>query len=543
MLLNKNYNSKQVMYVSILNILSFYIFYKMTIYIVNNTRFYELLIVKDIVGINLIVGFISIFSFFLYSYLYNDDYFHMFSLIYISLYFEFVYMTFLGSKLSIFDLMETNEIFIGIASLFRTAIIWLAFYEDNKINKYLQKNKILAIFLSVCITFVCITLELYLMNNNRLNHHIGAIKFIKYSGNIITFIILIKFCNSYISKKNINYFITFLGAEVMFLARILISSDLYSDKSYMYILNRILLAVGFSIIVISMFWEIISKTKENRKLIKQCSSQQLEMDKLKQEDELRTQFFANISHELRTPLNILICSFQLLNSKSHNKDDLYDYYHKYSNIITTNSSRMLRLINNIIDASKFESGCFKMNFRNINIISLIEDITLSIAQCGKIQNRNVIFDTNTEYLEIKCDPDSIERVILNLLSNAIKFTDSDGNIYVLCEESDAELIIKVKDDGIGIPKEFRERIFERFVQVDKSFRRNVEGSGIGLSLVKFIVDSHSGQVYLNDEVEKGCEFIIKIPKLLMDEDNCTSYTQCLKKEIESKVYMELSDIR
>lgn len=545
MLFNSTHsNSKQIIYISLLNIILFLILYKFSIYFANNTRFYEWIIVKDIVGINLIVGFISIFSFFLYSYLYDDDYFHMFSLMYISIYFEFVIMSFFGRKLNVFELMEVNKVFIGLSSIFRTIIICLTFFDQNFINKYLHKNKIFAVFLSVSITFICIMLDIFCMQNNILNSYIPLIKIIKFIANSITFIILIKFCILYVNKKNINYFITFLGIDVMFLSRILLVADLYTDKYIMYLLNRIVLAIGFVIIIISMFWEIIMRTKENRSLSKQCDFQKLEMNKLRQEDELRTQFFANISHELRTPLNILICSFQLLNSKSTNKDELFSYYEKYNDTITTNSSRMLRLVNNIIDASKFDAGYFEMNFVNCDVINLIEEITLSIAQCAKIQNRNIIFDTNTEYLKIKCDPDNMERVILNLLSNAIKFTDSNGNISVYCEENDSDLTIKVKDDGIGIPKEYRKRIFDRFVQVDKSFRRNVEGSGIGLSLVKFIIDSHGGQVYLNDETEKGCEFIVKIPKILIDDDSCNNitYNKSIKKEIGSKIEIELSDI-
>ncbi|WP_455822533.1 sensor histidine kinase [Clostridium butyricum] len=184
-----------------------------------------------------------------------------------------------------------------------------------------------------------------------------------------------------------------------------------------------------------------------------------------------------------------------------------------------------------------------MDFANCEIIRVIEDITLSIAQSEKSQ-KNIIFDTNTEFLEIKCDPENIERVMLNLLSNAIKFTDNDGEIIVSCEENEDYLVIRVKDNGIGIPPEFRSRIFERFVQVDKSFRRNVEGSGIGLSIVKFIVDSHEGEIYINDEVIKGCEFVIKIPNVKIENDIVVNnYNKELKKEINAKVNIELSDIQ
>ena len=186
-----------------------------------------------------------------------------------------------------------------------------------------------------------------------------------------------------------------------------------------------------------------------------------------------------------------------------------------------------------------------MNFKNCEIVSLIEDITLSIAQYEKINGRNIIFDTNCEVIEICCDADSIERVILNLLSNAVKFTKEDGNILVKIEKQTEYIIITVKDDGIGIPKEFRKSIFERFVQVDKSFRRNVEGSGIGLSLVKSIVDLHNGEIYLKDNNETGAEFVIKLPNILLkdEEINNSSYQiEDRTAEIKNKILKEFSDI-
>ncbi len=539
----KKANTNRILFIVFLNIISFYLIYKMNIFIANNTKFYEWTIVKDIVGINIIIGFISIFSFFLYSYLYDDDYFHMFCLMYISIYFEFLVMTFIAKKINVFYLMDVNKVFVGLASMFRTLIILLTLFENNFINKYLHKNKIIAILLSMGITLGCISLDIWFMKSNVLNSYINIIRIIKWWVNTATFVALVGFCIQYVYKQNINYLITFLGTDVMFLSRILLVSALYPSKHIMYLLNRVVLSIGFAIIVISMFWEIVMRTKENRKLVNQYNTQKMEMEKLKQEEELRTQFFANISHELRTPLNILICSFQLLESKKNNKDSLFEYYSKYENTISENCSRMLRLINNIIDASKFESGCFQMNFINCDIINIIEEVTLSIAQCEKAQKRNIIFDTDTEYLELRCDPENIERVILNLLSNAIKFTAEDGNINVSCFEDDEYLTIKVRDDGIGIPENFKKRIFERFVQVDKSFRRNVEGSGIGLSIVKFIVDSHNGEVYLNEEINNGCEFVVKIPNVRDNlESDDIGYARSIKKDIESKVGIELSDI-
>ncbi|MDO5517330.1 MAG: HAMP domain-containing sensor histidine kinase [Clostridium sp.] len=475
MLTKKIYSidSRRIILIAIINIICFYALFKLNIFIANKTNFYNLIIVRDIVGINLVIGFLSIFSFFLYSYLYNDDYFHMFALMYVSIYFEFSFMSFFAYNLDVFHLMDVNKAFIGFASIFRTVIICLTYYDENPVNRYLHKHQIIGFMLSILITLGCILSDVYLMKHDLINSSMYLIKAIKLIVNIVTYTALIGFCIQYVHKRNINYFITFMGTLIMFLSRVLLIQELYPTKHTMYLLNRVVLGWGFAIIVISMFTEILIKAKENKQLTDEVITQKIQMNNLKHEEELRNQFFANISHELRTPLNILICSFELLKANVDDKDKLYEYYKKYDNTITDNSSRMLRLINNIIDASKFDSGLLKMNFVNCEIISIIENITMSTIQSPKLQDRNIVFDTNTEYLEIKCDVENIERVILNLLSNAIKFTDSDGNVKVECIEERDTFKISVKDDGIGIPEEYRKKIFERFVQVDKTLSRNV----------------------------------------------------------------------
>ena len=546
MLLNKIklMNIKQIVLISSIASLCFFVLFKLSLYLANNTTFYNWIIVRDIVGINLVIGFLSIFSFFLYSYLYNDDYFNMFSLVYVSVYFEFVVMTFFSQKVNIFLLMEGSRGFLGLSDIFRTIIIFLTFFENNSITKYINKHNILAVIISIIITRFCIFTDIYLIKNWMLNPIINVIEISKIIMNIVTYLLLLGFCIQYLNKRSINYFITFIGTLVIFLSRILLIKGLYTNESMMYTLNRVLLGCGFAIIVISMFTEILLKSKENEKLTEKVIMQRIEMHNIKKEEELRNQFFANISHELRTPINILICSFELLRSKIDDKDKLYEYYKKYDKTIMDNSSRMLRLVNNIIDVSKFDAGAFKMHFVNCDIISVIENITMCTIQSPKLQNRNVVFDTNTEYLEMKCDVENIERVMLNLLSNAIKFTAPDGNILVECTEEEHTLKISVKDDGIGIPDECREKIFQRFVQVDKSLHRNAEGSGIGLSLVKYIVEAHNGEIYINPEYKDGCEFIIILPKVKCDENDEENMdlTRTIDKELEQKVDIELSDI-
>ena len=175
-------------------------------------------------------------------------------------------------------------------------------------------------------------------------------------------------------------------------------------------------------------------------------------------------------------------------------------------------------VNNLVDITKIDSGYMNLNFVNYEIVGLVEDITLSIVPYVESKNINVLFDTFIEELEIRCDPESIERVILNLISNAVKFTNNDGNICVLMDADDNYVTIRVKDDGVGISKDVQEEIFKRFVQEDKSFNRKKEGSGIGLALVKSLVELHDGQVYLESNVEKGSEFVVKLPNVRIENE-------------------------
>ncbi len=282
----------------------------------------------------------------------------------------------------------------------------------------------------------------------------------------------------------------------------------------------------------------ISERKEREE-----EKQNILMEKLKYE-RLKTEFFSNISHELRTPLNILLGSIQLIDKVSNT--NLYqqnEYYEKYSPIMKQNCYRLLRLINNLIDMTKIDAGFLKMNFENHNIVQVVEDITMSVVEYIKSKDINIIFDTDIEEKIVTCDADKIERIILNLLSNAIKFTKKNGSIFVNIYDKNEIVCISVKDTGIGIPKEEQETIFERFRQVHPLLNREREGSGIGLSLVKSIVEEHKGNVYLNSEYGKGSEFIIEIPtnEKLKHEPIVSDEVYSDQGKVE-KINIEFSDI-
>lgn len=285
----------------------------------------------------------------------------------------------------------------------------------------------------------------------------------------------------------------------------------------------------------------ITKRKCMEESQKSIEEERRRLHEIKEYDRIKTEFFANISHELRTPINVIFSALQMHELRL--KDNSFTDSYKYTNIIKQNCYRLLRLVNNLIDITKIDSGYFDINETNHNIISLIEDITLSVADYIENKGLSLIFDTDVEEKIIACDPEKIERIILNLLSNAVKFTSSPGNILVTIEDGIENICIRVKDTGKGIPAEKLNSIFERFIQVDKSLARDHEGSGIGLSLVKCLVELHGGTISVKSKVGYGTEFIIYVPCKLVDESNddivCRYATG--KSSIQ-KINIEFSDI-
>lgn len=260
-------------------------------------------------------------------------------------------------------------------------------------------------------------------------------------------------------------------------------------------------------------------------------------------DGMKNDFFSNLSHELRTPLNVIMSTLQLLQSmdKHKAKGETDQSRKRYMDIMKQNCFRQLRLINNLIDITKIDSGFFEVSIGNHDIINVVENITLSVSEYISAKSINLIFDTEEEEKVIACDPDKIERIMLNLLSNAVKFTNEGGNIYVNIYNPEGWVRISVKDSGIGIPEEKLDIIFERFRQVDKSMARGQEGSGIGLSLVKSLVEMHGGKISVKSDYGKGTEFIIDLPDVTVEDTEAPIEEVKPQNNVE-KIHLEFSDI-
>ena len=261
----------------------------------------------------------------------------------------------------------------------------------------------------------------------------------------------------------------------------------------------------------------------------------------KEREQLKTDFIANMSHELRTPLNIITSASMLLEMKSQKEETVSSEYilDKLSHI-NQSSNRLRRLINNLIDISKFDSGFFECNCKNENIVYVVEDIVHEVVDYAKEKNIELIFDTEEEEIISFIDKEKIERVILNLLSNAIKFTNENGKIEVYMKSDDNFIYITIKDNGIGISKEKIDHIFQRFYQVDNLLSRGSEGSGIGLCIVDEIIRMHGGKINIESEINKGTTFeiVLNVSKsnFIDKEEEKTD------RNIKDIVKVEMSDI-
>lgn len=257
-------------------------------------------------------------------------------------------------------------------------------------------------------------------------------------------------------------------------------------------------------------------------------------------DRIRDEFFRNISHEFRTPINIILSSLQLIESKNDREEMNKESLESYTKKIRKNAFRLLKLSNNLIDLTEMGIGTETLNLGNHNIINIIEETTLSTVEYTKNREIELIFDTEEEDVTMACDAEKIQRMVLNLLSNAVKYTPRKGQIKVRVLKKEDSIVVVVSDTGIGIPKEKCKVIFDSGIQLDASIRRKNEGCGMGLAIVKGIVDMCEGKIHVSSVVGKGTVFTVMLPIQILKEGESINHTQnTLRVE---RCNMEFSDI-
>ncbi len=251
--------------------------------------------------------------------------------------------------------------------------------------------------------------------------------------------------------------------------------------------------------------------KKTRNLKNQLEENNRLSQKLIEYEKFKNNYFVNLSHELRTPINVVNSTVQLINLLNSNEGITQEKLNSYMGIISRSCNNLLKIINDIIDSSKIESGKYKINKKNNDIVYLVEEASLTMSKFIEEKGLQLIIDPDMEEKVISCDEIEIERCVINLLGNAVKFTPEGGEIRVLIKEVNDNIEITIEDTGVGIAKEDQEFIFKRFEQADGAEVTKVSSSGIGLTLVKYIVELHGGYVKLESEVNKGSKFIIGLP--------------------------------
>lgn len=256
---------------------------------------------------------------------------------------------------------------------------------------------------------------------------------------------------------------------------------------------------------------------------------------------MKEEFLATITHEFKTPLAVINAVLQTIDSIYANQ--VTDHVKKHLQRIRINTFRQLRLVNHLLDITRYNSGRFKMNRKNIDIVFVSEAIVNSVDLYSAQKGVNLFFSSDIKCLVMAMDEEKYERILLNLLSNSIKFTPKGKAIYVHISYKNRKAFISVRDEGIGIPKSKQKLIFERFGQVDSTLSRQAEGTGIGLSLVKTLVEGMNGTISIDSEIEEGSTFTVALPvtrlKRKEQEDNIISSPD---NRIMQAVAIEFSDI-
>ncbi|WP_342304846.1 PAS domain S-box protein [Methanolobus sp. ZRKC5] len=223
----------------------------------------------------------------------------------------------------------------------------------------------------------------------------------------------------------------------------------------------------------------------------------------------KSEFIANISHELRTPLNSIIGFSDIMLDGI--AGELVPQQEGFMHHISNSGHHLLTLINDILDVSKIEAGKMNLRFDMVDVKTIIDEIVTMTQTLTSEKKITVGIELPENMPKILADKSKLKQILYNLIGNAIKFTDNCGKIIIRTEVDDGIIRISVIDTGIGISRNDLKKLFKPFIQIDSSISRKYEGTGLGLALVKELVELHSGKIWVESELGNGSTFIFEIP--------------------------------
>ncbi len=229
--------------------------------------------------------------------------------------------------------------------------------------------------------------------------------------------------------------------------------------------------------------------------------------KLKELDQIKSRFFANISHELRTPLTLLIAPLETLLQRFKLEPETKDL------LVTmhSNGMRLIKLINDLLDLVRLESGRMEVRKDPLEVAEFIKGLASAARQVAEDKRLRLETFVDPELGAILGDKDKLEKIVLNLVFNALKFTPSGGRVSLRADKQGEEFVLTVADTGMGISEKNLPHVFDRFWQADGSSKRKYQGVGIGLALVKELVEIQGGQVKVESQEGKGTTFTVRLP--------------------------------
>jgi signal transduction histidine kinase/ligand-binding sensor domain-containing protein/DNA-binding response OmpR family regulator len=265
--------------------------------------------------------------------------------------------------------------------------------------------------------------------------------------------------------------------------------------------------------IMALFYLIRKYEMGRIQLRNRLEREHLETLRIRELDKMKSRFFTNISHEFRTPLTIILGQIESLK-----QEPISAKYMRKLEVANRNAQRLLTLINQLLDLSKLESGKTTLNAKCHNIVSFVRQIAASFEFMAEQRNIGLVFQPSPTLIPVMFDAEKMEKVFFNLFSNAIKFTPEGGQIVVECMIGDEAqkiphkmVAVRISDTGTGIAPDHLAHIFDRFYQADNSLTQSFNGSGIGLALVKEIVELHNGLVLVHSEETLGSEFFVCLP--------------------------------
>jgi signal transduction histidine kinase/ligand-binding sensor domain-containing protein/DNA-binding response OmpR family regulator len=261
----------------------------------------------------------------------------------------------------------------------------------------------------------------------------------------------------------------------------------------------------YILIALLLLWLARRSIIQRERLKNQLQLESVEVKKLKELDDFKSKFFANISHEFRTPLSLILGPTEKLLSEGNgkNKNDLIT--------IQNNGRSLLTLVNQMLDLSRIEAGSMRLQVKDTDLSHYLKLFAEGFHSLARQKDIGFSVELSPERIKGYCDPSFLEKIVNNLLSNAIKYTLAGGEVAFTGMQQDGLLTIRVSDTGIGIPPEQLNRIFDRFYRVHDT--TSVEGTGLGLALTKELVKIHKGEITVNSTADKGSVFSVTLPIL------------------------------